>query len=394
MAKKIKAAKIINLDKVSEKLISSSREIAEDFKAAKLDMSINMVPVATAIKRLQDAGIRNDGQFTPVGELVYQPDPQWYDHVIVCFSGGKDSVAALIQIDKLVKEGKLDREKVILWHHDIDDGAQFMDWPCTPDYCRKIADAFGYQIRFSWKQGGFLGELNKSNDSAPVMFERIDGTLGEWTSPEANIPKVRQGLPAPVADLSVRWCSYVLKILAALKALTHDPAFRNKKVLVVTGERREEGGGRAYYAEVELHRAHARARHGRIVHQWRPVLNLTTKQVWDLLAEYKVNPHPCYRLGWGRCSCSTCVFGSDHMWASAKKVLPEQFQKVADIEKKFDRTIDMNRRWVTERAEAGQCYQMEEFDITAARSKTFDEPIFLDTWVRPAGADGELDGPC
>jgi hypothetical protein len=54
----------------------------------------------------------------------------------------------------------------------------------------------------------------------------------------------------------------------------------------------------------------------------------------------------------------------------------------------------MNRRWVTERAEAGQCYQMEEFDITAARSKTFDEPIFLDTWVRPAGADGELDGPC
>jgi hypothetical protein len=43
---------------------------------------------------------------------------------------------------------------------------------------------------------------------------------------------------------------------------------------------------------------------------------------------------------------------------------------------------------------AGRCYNMKQFDITAARSKTFDEPIFVDEWIEPAGAKGELDGPC
>jgi 3'-phosphoadenosine 5'-phosphosulfate sulfotransferase (PAPS reductase)/FAD synthetase len=390
MAKK--KATGICLSEVRDSLVASSKKITADFKAAGLDMSAHLVPVEESINRIM-AALPTDGQFEPIGELVYRPDPQWYDYVFVCFSGGKDSIAALILMDKLVKEGKLDREKVILMHHDIDDGSDFMDWPCTPDYCRKLAAAFGYRILFSWRAGGFLGELTKTDKSDPIFFEQLDGTMGRWVSPKV-CEQVRIGYPAPVQSLTVRWCSYELKINPALKAFTHDPALRGKKVLVITGERREESNGRAYYAEVEIHKAHARARHGKIVHQWRPVLDMTTQQVWDLLREYKVNPHPCYRLGWGRCSCSTCIFGNDNMWASAQVVLPEQFKKVSELELKFNRTIDMNRRWVTERAAAGRCYNMKQFDITAARSKTFDEPIFVDEWIEPAGAKGELDGPC
>ncbi len=34
-----------------------------------------------------------------------------------------------------------------------------MDWPITEDYCQKFGDAFGSKVVFSWKKGGFEGEV-------------------------------------------------------------------------------------------------------------------------------------------------------------------------------------------------------------------------------------------
>ena len=36
---------------------------------------------------------------------------------------------------------------------------------------------------------------------------------------------------------------------------------------------------------------------------------------------------------------------------------------------------------------------MKEADIRAALSETFDEPVFVDPWVLPAGAHGDACGP-
>ncbi len=45
-----------------------------------------------------------------------EPDLASYDHVIVAFSGGKDSLACLLHLLDL----GVPRERIGLWHHDVD----------------------------------------------------------------------------------------------------------------------------------------------------------------------------------------------------------------------------------------------------------------------------------
>ncbi|HGV4149656.1 TPA: phosphohydrolase, partial [Escherichia coli] len=63
-------------------------------------------------------------------------DLSLYDHIIVCLSGGKDSIAAYL---RLVDMG-VDKSKVEFWHHDVDgqEGSSLMDWAFMRDYCRQL----------------------------------------------------------------------------------------------------------------------------------------------------------------------------------------------------------------------------------------------------------------
>ncbi|CAM3421536.1 conserved protein of unknown function (plasmid) [Xenorhabdus nematophila AN6/1] len=99
-----------------------------------------------------------------------------YDHIIVCLSGGKDSIAAYL---RLVDMG-VDKSKVEFWHHDVDgqEGSSLMDWAFMRDYCRQLGDALGIPMYFSWLEGGFEGEMLKENTySHPHRVETPEGLL-------------------------------------------------------------------------------------------------------------------------------------------------------------------------------------------------------------------------
>lgn len=70
-----------------------------------------------------------------------------YDLIIVLFSGGKDSLAAYL---KLLEWG-VPKEKIELWHHDIDGGHpdRKMDWPVTQSYVEAFAKAENVKLRKS-----------------------------------------------------------------------------------------------------------------------------------------------------------------------------------------------------------------------------------------------------
>jgi hypothetical protein len=85
--------------------------------------------------------------------LAGMPDLLSYDHILVGFSGGKDSLACVLHLLDL----GVPPDRIELWHHDIDGAGQaYMDWGCTPAYCRAVAAALGLRILFSWREGGFL----------------------------------------------------------------------------------------------------------------------------------------------------------------------------------------------------------------------------------------------
>ncbi len=108
----------------------------------------------------------------------------------------------------------------------------------------------------------------------------------------------RMKFPAKSGDLSRRWCSAYLKIAVADSVMSNlDKTRENVKVLVVSGERRGESKGRSKYNEMEIHRTNAEKKARRTVHQWRPVIDYSEKDVWEVLKRHNVNPHPCYRAG-------------------------------------------------------------------------------------------------
>jgi 3'-phosphoadenosine 5'-phosphosulfate sulfotransferase (PAPS reductase)/FAD synthetase len=280
-------------------------------------------------------------------------------------------------------------------HHDIDgrEGSNLYDWHVTRDYCKKVAAELGIEIRFSWLKGGFEGELYKQDaPKAAIRFELPGGTIGETGG--KGKPATRRRHPAKAASLTSRWCSAVLKIDVGAAAIRNDPAFNDGgSYLVVTGERREESSGRATYAEIEAHRTNCASRD---VTQWRAVIDMGEQEVWDLIREFGLRPHPCYELGFGRCSCAFCIFASPDQLASLRDLMPERFQRHADIEVELGHTVDAKLS-LPEMADKGTSFVADKAAELRelAQRETFDASIAVDPneWTLPAGAFGDSAGP-
>lgn len=349
-----------------------------------------------------------------------------YDYIIVAFSGGKDSTACVLD---LLERGA-PKEKMLLWHHDIDgrEGSKLMDWPITRDYCRKFAEHIGIPLQFSWKKGGFEREMLRSDSlTAPVLFEDVKGEIVECpsaTPPDIRTKRVwkdfpvrryitinsrctvcgrllgnkhcrgcRQKFPQVTANLGQRWCTSYLKITVGCKALSNQKIFDGKRTLFITGERGEESPNRKRYKEFEPHEKNAKKRH---VDHYRPVHKWKEKQVWDIIERWKIKVHPCYYLGWNRCSCAGCIFGNENQWASLNQIMPEMVKKISDYEEQFGLTIH-RKHSVLERIQSGTPYQAADPDCHEGRlirAEEFTDSVWMPVWKLPAGAFGDDTGPC
>lgn len=335
----------------------------------------------------EDAPVQREPESTDVQD----PDPLDYDRIIVAFSGGKDSLALFLHLLEL----GVPREKIELHHHLVDgrEGSTLMDWPVTEAYCEAVAKAFGVELTFSWKTGGFEGEmLRKEQATAASAIPWIDGStklIG------GDGPKnTRRMFPQVSADLSVRYCSSYLKIMPFASYVNNHPKFLEGKTLVLTGERAEESKARANYKRFEPHRCDNR--HGKKVRRhvdvWRAVHGWSEQQVWDIIQRWKVTSHPAYYLGWGRCSCRACIFGSKDQWATVRDIAPEQFNTIANYEREFKVTIHRAKS-VVQLADEGTPYDTDPMWVEIANSREFKAPVFIDPWVLPKGAFGESCGP-
>lgn len=338
-------------------------------------------------------GMENARRGRTTTDFDAEPDLESYDHVIVAFSGGKDSVACVLWL--------LDRGiRPELWHHDVDGGPDDdepelrWDWPVTPAYCRAFAKAFDLPIYFSWRVDGLTGELLKENArTKPVRYEKPDGTIGQGGGLTGAI-STRRRFPQLGASLLTRWCSGVSKIDVFAVAMAGQERFRGKRVLVVTGERGEESANRAKYAGFEPHRNHQPGpRAQRHVDHLRPILQWKEAEVWGIMRRHKVTAHPCYFLGWSRASCAQCVFNGDDELATLQLLAPDRIETMGRMETSFGCTVKRDGRPITAHAAAGKAFDFDPAMAAIAMSTTYDVPIITDNWTMPAGAFRRGGGP-
>ena len=323
------------------------------------------------------------------------PNLEDYDRVCVFQSGGKDSIACILHLLDLGVAPSI----IELHHHDVDgrEGSTLMDWPITRDYCRAFAEAFGMKLYYSWKVGGFEREmLRHEARTSPTSWETIDGPIMTAGGSSGKL-NTRRRFPQVSSDLSVRWCSSYLKVDPGAILLRSESRFLRGKTLVITGERAQESASRAKYATFEPYRADNRngARVRRWIDHWRPIHRWTEEQVWEILARYRINPHPAYWLGWGRTSCMTCIFGSPNQWASVRACAPDHFEVIARYEEEFGVTIHRTLT-VRQQADRGTPYEMDPEMVRLALGRDYsDDQIRVPAgqWRLPSGAFGESDGP-
>lgn len=349
---------------------------------------------------------------------------EMYDLVIVLISGGKDSIACYY---KLLELG-VPKSKIEFWHHDIDGGhpSRTMDWRCTANYIRSFAEAEQIPLRVSRRKNGFFGELYRIGTSE--LIEWVDPETGEiYQCPPskkymecqklkaAAISEMenklaefgyRMKFPMKSGDLSRRWCSAYLKIMVAdtvLRNMNSVAANLTKtrkdiKLLIVSGERRGESVGRSKYNEIEIHRTNAVYKHHRTVHQWRPVIDYSERDIWEVLKRHKVNPHPCYRAGWNRCSCAMCIFSTPRLFAGIRELYPKEYALLCQDEKILGFTLDNHCDLETYIGSADSCvYHGDKEAIQSLLTGEFPvESVYVKgKWKYPAGAfHGAAGGPC
>ena len=253
--------------------------------------------------------------------------------------------------------------------------------------------ALGHTMRLPAKGGIEQGRYCSPNlkrrvgDSTLLDLSRL-GELGH-----------RGKLPAKSGCHQGRWCSGSLKAEVQSGVMVNLEQTQNGvRVLIVSGERRGESTGRSKYNEMELHRCNATARAHRLVHAWRPVIDYTEKDVWEVIKRHRLRPHPCYICGWNRCSCMMCIFSRPTLWAGIRELFPEDYEAFRQDEIRLGFTLDTKMDLDTFVGEAPSCVCHDDPKalhqlVTGVYS--VGDVYTTGTWNYPAGAfHGAEGGPC
>lgn len=216
---------------------------------------------------------------------------------ILCYSGGKDSTAAVVY---LLKERRLKNVLVVF----CDTGNESPDTYQYIDYISTLLVSWGHP---------------------PIITLQ-----GEYSF--YSLAKKKKRFPS----IKARFCTEWLKIVPKCRWI-EEQEFEKDPILVM-GIRKEESPARSSRQEWE--------NSTRVFGQtlWNPLIDWTVEQVFDIHRRYGVEINPMYRLGFKRVGCFPCVNAGRLELKLLEKHYPERIDEIERWEKELGRTYFAPRK--------------------------------------------------
>ena len=267
------------------------------------------------------------------------------------------------------------------------------------DKIKKIAlNIENGELNFEKENGVWYDALDHDTPINQSIMNEIADTVGSNLDRLGELEELggkRHKFPAKGGTHSGRWCSGNLKAAVQDSVTANlEETKRDKKILIVSGERRGESAGRSKYNEMEIHRTNAEAKAHRIVHQWRCCIDYSEKDVWELLKRHHINPHPCYRIGWNRCSCMMCIFSTPRLFAGVKELFPDDYAALQHDEEVLGFTLD-NKKNLDEfigDTQSCVCWKDKAAIHSILTGEFNTDDIYTNDWNYPVGAFHGADG--
>ena len=157
--------------------------------------------------------------------------------------------------------------------------------------------------------------------SGKTLLERVE-ERGKWPDPAR------------------RWCTSDFKAGPIERELRRylkaHPRFRGI-VFNAMGLRRDESAARA--RRLPWARSERNSRAGRQWFDWLPIFDLTADQVFRVVRDAGLTPHPAYRMGMSRLSCVFCIMASRADLRIAAQLQPALYRRYVELEERIDHTL-------------------------------------------------------
>lgn len=236
---------------------------------------------------------------------------------VLSHSGGKDSQAMMIRVLEQVPARQL-----LIVHATFEE-----EWPGALELAQAQAQAAGVPFRVArpvFKDGTSKGFLN--------MVERSAAT--------------RPSVP-PFPSVNQRRCTSELKV-GPIEVVIRQYAKAKRFTRIVSCEgiraaESEDRRKRVPFAErTGAHDGLARA--GRRAWTWYPIFDLSTTQVFEIIAQAGQQPHWAYAQGNERLSCVFCFLGSKGDLRNGARLRPDLYARYVALEQATGYTLHMSRK--------------------------------------------------
>ena len=222
---------------------------------------------------------------------------------VVNHSGGKDSQAQYAVISSLVPA-----DQIVVVHADLGDDVEHLGVQAH------IRDNVSHELHVTkavWKDG-----------SPKTLINAIE-RRGKFPSSAQRYC---------TSDLKRGPCEKVIRRLA-------QESGRNI-VVSCFGFRAEESAARAKRPVLTLNQRNSKA--GRTWYDFNPIHDLTTQEVFEVIAAVGQEPHPVYAEGNDRLSCVFCILGSDNDLCNGARLRPDLYRRYVELERRLGHTFRAN----------------------------------------------------